>query len=486
MKPASAYSLDNVSNFHRLSFAFPLKQRSALFSLLGMLAVAACESSSDDSSPAAGGNATTGGRGGTTAQGGGAHAGAGAAGAAHAGSAGSLAGGNAGQAGSKPDAGGAGGDAGVGNEAGAVNEAGAAGNAGAAGEGGAPPSTGREFVYVSRILGGILSCSIDADGAPALLPGGPIRPAGHATSLAVDPSQKFVYVGDEDNHVYVFRIGADGSLPAEPSSSVATPDNPIGLAIEPKGRFVYVASDQGTAIYTFAIDTESGALTAVGEPLLVGDEPDHSAPAFIAAEPSGHFVYISQRAEQGIRGYEIEQASGALSELDGSPFAATGLPDGDNLFGGAIVFKASGDFAFTSGGALNAFSLDPDSGKLTLVEGSPFTLDVQSDQNAPNLAIDPQGKYVYATHFLANNHVSGFKIDPQNGKLEAVPDSPITALAPYSVGVGPSGRFVYVGEDLPEMSVYRLSRQTGAMTPLPDSPFMFGGLEVKLAFAVLP
>lgn len=412
-----------------------------ILALFAVWQLAACDDT--DQPPADdGGTAVDGGRGGAPAPTGGApRGGSNASDGSHAGSAGNL-GGSDGQAGAA---------AGAGNERSAAGAGGVTGASGAAGEGGAAESSGtgagaaasasgaaaeggaagasgaisgHELVYVSRILGGILACSLDGDGIPTLLPGGPIRPTGHATSLAVHPTQKFVYVADEDKHVYVFPIGADGSLPTEPSSSVATSSYPLSLAIEPRGRFAYVASDQGTAIDAFAIDSDTGALTAVGEPLLVGDGPDHSQPAFIATEPGGHFVYVSQRTQQGIRGYAIEPTSGALSEIEGSPFAASGLPPGDNLWGGAIVFKASGDFAFTSGGALNAFSLDPTSGKLTLVEGSPFTLDVQSDPNAPNLAIDPQGKYIYATRFLLNNHVSGFAIDPTNGKLDAVPARP--------------------------------------------------------------
>jgi len=464
-----------------------------VLALVAIWQVAACDGN-DETAPGGRNLAGDGGHGGAaTSPGGAPLGGSSAAGASHAGNAG-LPSGGSGEAGSNAAAGN-GGAAGLANDGGSASgaddggppgEGGADSEGGANGEGGASEISGREFVYVSHILGGIVSCSLDSNGVPTPLPSGPIRPSGHATSLAVHPTQKFVYVADEDKHVYVFPIGADGSLPAEPSSSIATPAYPLSLTIEPQGRFAYVASDQGTAIYGFAIDGDSGALTAVGEPLLVGEGPDFSQPAFIAAEPSGSYVYVSQRAQQGIRGYQIDSSSGTLSELEGSPFAATGLPPGDNLFGGAIVFKASGDFAFTSGGALNAFSLDPRSGALTLVEGSPFTLDVQSDANAPNLTIDPQGKYLYVSHFLLNNHVSGFAIDATSGKLEAVPGSPITALAPYSAAIDPSGRFLYIGEDLPETSVYRLSRSNGAMTELAGSPFMFGGLEPKLAFAVLP
>lgn len=329
-------------------------------------------------------------------------------------------------------------------------------------------------------------CAIDfASGTPRLLAGSPINETGTAIGIAVHPSQRFVYVADENQHVDTYRIRGDGTLPAQRDSSVSTPDTLIGIALDPKGRFAYAASNQGRAVYTFEIDPVTGALNQVGDPLFVGSPPDHSAPEYIAADPTGHFVYLSQ-VGFGIRGYGIDRATGALTELTGSPFAATGLPDGGILFGGAIAFKPSGDFLYTAGGGLNAFSIDGASGKLTLVDGSPFSLDIQSDPNAPNIAIDPQGQYLYATNFSLTRHVSGFSINQTTGALREVPASPLVSSSPYSIAVDSTGGFVFVGIDGPELGVYSVARSTGAFTELGASPFPFGGLESKVVFATLP
>jgi 6-phosphogluconolactonase len=460
-----------------------------------LLVAAACEGSDDDGAPGGGSDAGSaeGGKaaGGSSSGGSGGSSRGGSAGSANGGGAGSSSSGDAGKASGGTGASGGAAMAGAG-EGGEPSqpEGGMSAGGGAGGEGGQdsePPIGGRQFVYVSRILGGVFGCSIDSEsGVPTPLPGNPVRPNGFAASIAVAPSQKFLFVADEDAHIYTFPIAADGTLSAQPSSSVELDAAPIGLTIEPQGRFAYVASRNGSSLTSLEIDEQTGALSAVGEPLLVGPGPDHAAPVYIAAAPGGHFVYVSMSSEQGIRGYAIDAISGELEEIAGSPFASAGLPDGDIVFGGAIAFKPSGDFAYTVGGALNAFALDPETGKLTLVEGSPFTKDVQSDANAPNVTIDAQGKYLYATRFLLTNHVSGFAIDAASGKLKEVPGSPVTDSAPYSLALGPGGRFLYIGNDLPQMNVYSVARGSGRLTLLPGAPFMFGGLEVKLAFAVLP
>ena len=62
---------------------------------------------------------------------------------------------------------------------------------------------------------------------------------------------------------------------------------------------------------------------------------------------------------------------------------------------------------------INAFAIDAETGALPVVSGSPFPLDVQSDANPPNIAIDQHGKYVHA-------------IESDPGVLTPVPGSAVT------------------------------------------------------------
>lgn len=341
----------------------------------------------------------------------------------------------------------------------------------------------REFGYIASRFNGVLACSVDVASGKLSLVGSPSNPTGTAISIAVHPSQKFVYVADENKHVDTYRIAADGTLPVQPDSSAATPDTLINIALDPKGRFAYALSNQASAIYIFAIDSDTGALNPMGDPIIVGTADNPSGGAYIAADPTGHFVYVTAL---GIRGYAIDQTTGGLVELAGSPFAVNGLPDGDIIFGGAVAFEPTGKFLYdVSLGLLNAFSIDA-AGTLTLVPGSPFSHDVQSDPNAPNIAVEPLGEYIYATHFPLNDHISGFRIDPGTGGLTEVPGSPLVGIAPYSIAVEPSGNFVYTGIDGPQVGGYSITRSNGTLTELDTSPFPFGGLEAKIVFATIP
>jgi len=467
-------------------------------SLTLIAAASACQSSNSGEGPASGA-AGVGGRaaasGGQNAAGhapsvGAAGSSSGAANAGTAGVGGASAGGTLGSGGG-PSGGSGGSSAGAdnaGNSGSSESEGATAGGGNAnAGDGGASGSGGQtapEFAYVSGLFAGVFVCSVDPlAGTPKLLQASALGNK-QALGVTTDPSQRFVYVTTGDG-IEVYPIGADGNLPSAPASSVQGAGLP---AIEPRGRFLYAGSD--TSIVVYETDPATGALSAVGAPVLVGKPPDFAAPTFLAVDPTGNFLYVSS-GEPGLRGYRIDQTSGALSELAGSPFGATGLPAGDGLQTGAIIFKPSGDFLYTggallnTGGALNAFAIEKASGKLTLVNGSPFSLDLDADNYNTNMAMDPQGEYLYVTSAFQREHVSGFKINPVSGALEQVPGSPLQVPSPYGIAVDPSGRFVYVGTDSGQTVVYAIRRSDGGLIEHPNSPFQFGGLQPEISFATL-
>lgn len=452
----------------------------------GLLAVGACESTdSPGSSPQVGsaGAGEAGDSGATAGAGAGTGGKAGASGVGGT-AIGAAAGSDDGVAMAGTGRGGAKGDGGA--DSGHDGDGAVGGSGGDAGEGSAAPPA---VAYVSTLFGDLLVASLDpVTGVPSLLPSSPVHVTRFLHGVVVSPNHKFVFVPVEPTRIETYPIATDGSLPAVPSSSVVLDDDEplLTMALDSKGRFAYGVSPFSNTIYVFTVNQGTGALTVSGEPLLVGPAPAHRIPAFVAPEPSGHYVYVTQiadgspAADNGIRGYAVDQTTGTLTELPGSPFG------GDSVAAGAIVFRPDGKFLYSSGGGLNAFAIDADSGKLTLVPGSPFSQDVGSDPWAPNITVDPQGKLLYASHFSLTRHISGFAIDAASGALEAISAPPVTAISPYSIALGPGGRFLYVGEDNGQLNVFSVARPSGALTKLDDAPFQFGGLEPDIAFAALP
>lgn len=363
----------------------------------------------------------------------------------------------------------------VGGTAGAAGGTGAGGSdddaGGATGAGGEPGETKAGFAYVSTILGGLVALSRDGkSGALDALEGSPVG-KGHLTNVLVDHRRKFLYTLDVDTDLLsVYPLAADGQLD-EPSSTTAVAGQPFTAALDPSDHFLYVTSQEDGVLSTFTVGAADGKLTQLGEPLDL-----EGSPAFVAVSPNGKYLYVSLQFPGSIRGFALDAQDGSLDELDDSPFAA------GEVFGGALAFTPDSAFLYSTGSGLHGFAVGED-GALEPLTEEPFTEDVGSDFYATNLAVDPQGKYLYVTEFLQTRHVSGFAIDADSGLLSLV-GAPLTSGSPYSVAVDPSGRFVYAPNDDGTVSGYRVKRADGTLKELEGSPFQFGGLQPEMVFWV--
>jgi 6-phosphogluconolactonase len=86
-----------------------------------------------------------------------------------------------------------------------------------------------------------------------------------------------------------------------------------------------------------------------------------------------------------------------------------------------------------------------------------------------------QAQFAYVAN-SGDNAVSGYMIDPITGALRGIAGSPFRAGAqPNSVAVDPSGKFAYVANSGDNtVSGYTINPATGALTVIAGSPFAAG------------
>jgi 6-phosphogluconolactonase len=240
-----------------------------------------------------------------------------------------------------------------------------------------------------------------------------------------DPAGKYLYVSDSNSGaVDAFAIGADGSLSLVPGSPFPAGDGPSGVAVDPAGKFVYVSDnyDPMGGISAYAIDS-SGALTAVpGSPFSTGNSS--AGPGPLAVHPNDKFLYVALsgnvNANHLISAFKIDPATGALGAVAGSPFATGANPNTMALDGaGRFLYTAN-----TQDDTVSAFAVNPTTGTLTPIAGSPFSV-----SSIGGLAVEASGQYLYVA---SGSNVSGFAIDPCRGALTALPGSPFTTGLPPS------------------------------------------------------
>jgi len=275
------------------------------------------------------------------------------------------------------------------------------------------------FAYVTNNSSSTVSAyTIDpATGALAALPGSPFAAGNDPRNVAVDPTGKFAYVTNYfSSKVFGYTINqANGTLTAMPGSPFVLGTNPNAVTVDPTGQFAYVTMGGG-GISAYTINSATGALTAVS------GSPAGGEPVSVTVDPTGQFVYVANFSSSNVSAYTTEPATGALTPISGSPFAAGTSP---NL----VTIDPTGQFVYVANQnstIVSAYTIDPASGALTAIPGSPFTA-----ETSPNaVTVDPTGHFAYVANSGGvpdKGSVSAYTINPATGALTAVPGSPFAA-----------------------------------------------------------
>jgi 6-phosphogluconolactonase (cycloisomerase 2 family) len=292
--------------------------------------------------------------------------------------------------------------------------------------------------------------------------GSPFGLPGRLLAIAGDPSGKFVYVVTSDGSLSAFTVDSLAGTLTPVSGSPYTISgqsdgySPAGriLSIDPTGKYLYAAG--GSQLYGFAIDASSGALSAItGSPFMA------TSVGAVAVDPSGHYLVASSRTESWV--YAIDSSTGALTAY-GSGVSGCG--------GNRMTFEPSGHFLYGAvGSGISACSFS--SGTLSVVSGSPLAS--TSGAYFMGIAAHPSGSFLYATdNTCANggssNRLYGYVIDPSTGALTAIGGSPFTlpgssgCYYDEDVAAEASGNFLYTVDANYGTAAYKVNAQTGALT----------------------
>ena len=270
---------------------------------------------------------------------------------------------------------------------------------------------------------------------------GPTTPNASGFGMVVAQG-KYLYTSFPGvGQIFGYTISANGTLTqiGTPVDAAYMIGSTLGglqsIITNPAGTLLFVLNESGTAVYVYQIGT-GGALTAAGSTLLP------FLPENMATDGLGHYLYVTSASTDtsvtpAIAAYSINNTSGSLSAVSGSPFSG-------NL-----------------NGVLNAYGM-------LQVEG------------------DPSGKYLIGTTsaVIGNNNLYVYNIQQTGataGAITPVTGSPFaTKYSPYRIAVQPSaaGDLVYsfslngLGTGDNAIEGYTLNTSTGALTAISGSPFI--------------
>lgn len=242
-------------------------------------------------------------------------------------------------------------------------------------------------------------------------------------------------------------------------------------------EFVYAAATNGAnTIVSFSLGSD-GALTSTGS--IPG--PNIGNPV---ADPVGNYLYVSDTYyNDQVYGYSIDPTTGVLSNLPGSPFVFSTQGGGTEILNG-IAIDPLGRFLYYSPAVTVGISSAEINGTNGQLSTSSY-LFVPATVQILDTVFDPAGKFLFAANHsdFSSDEVYVFSVDQSSGALTQVAQSPFTIIpnsAPYGIAIHPSGNFLYVAlsnsisAQTSGLAAMTVDASTGALSLVAGSPFSAG------------
>ena len=254
----------------------------------------------------------------------------------------------------------------------------------------------------------------------------------------------------------VFDTGS-GTLGS--AATIVGPATGVQIRVYPGGTFLYISDFNTGSVYAYSINQSTGALTPVsGSPFTHPSLSGHGGP--IAINPAGTYLFFSN-ASGTIVSFTIDAQSGLLR-----PNVA--LPVNDNNQPGYLLVDSTGNFliasnhADSSGRNYSVFSINSSTGVLIEVVGSPFTF---GQNTQPEQILLNSGNSVLYAALSNSQQVNAINFNANTGRLTAIQGAPYPAGAmPVSVAFSASGAFLYAGNTgAGTVSQYSVNTSTGGL-----------------------
>lgn len=190
-------------------------------------------------------------------------------------------------------------------------------------------------------------------------------------ALTITPTSSFLYVADQSqNLLFTFSVDpTTGALTPNPTlPAVPTGNAPSGVAMNATGTLLYVANRDSESVGAFTVSADNsatpGALSGIAGSFATG-----LSPVALAVDPSGQFLYVTDKGSNEVTGFRIKSVIGTLSALSNSPYSSGPGPD-------AVAISPTNKFLYVANGSdssLSAYKIDPTSGNLIPASGAVST-----------------------------------------------------------------------------------------------------------------
>jgi 6-phosphogluconolactonase len=159
------------------------------------------------------------------------------------------------------------------------------------------------------------------------------------TALLEDATATHLYITDGvDNQIASFSLssGIPTAITNAAAVRVAAPTGslPEGMTFDISGKYLYVVNYNANTVNTFGLGANGFTLTSSGQPLALASDATGTGPtcATVIGAPSNAsashatYFYTSNALSNNITAEQLDPPTGALKEVQGTPFGGSTLP----------------------------------------------------------------------------------------------------------------------------------------------------------------
>jgi 6-phosphogluconolactonase len=299
--------------------------------------------------------------------------------------------------------------------------------------------------------------------------------------LAVHASGKYLYAVNEIDHFGAQKSGAVSAFSIDPKAGRLTLLNqaatqgagPCHISLDKTGKFVLVANYDGGSVAVFPIREDGSLAPASAFVQHSGSSIDKERQQgphahWIGTSPDNRFALVADLGLDQILAYHFNSDKGTLTP-NNPPYAKVNPGAGARH----LAFYRNGKFAYVLNemeSTVTVFAYKAGNGSLvpqqTVSTLSVLRKDYPGPKEAAEIAVHPNGKFLYASNRASIDTISAFSIDPANGTIKLKDEYPTMGKTPRNFSIDPTGKFLLAAnQESNNIVIFRIDSITGALTP---------------------
>jgi 6-phosphogluconolactonase len=299
--------------------------------------------------------------------------------------------------------------------------------------------------------------------------------------LAVHPSGKYLYAVNEIDHFGAQKSGAVSAFSIDPKAGRLTLLNqaatqgagPCHISLDKTGKFVLVANYDGGSVAVFPIREDGSLAPASAFVQHSGSSIDKERQErphahWIGTSPDNRFALAADLGLDEILVYHFNSDKGTLTP-NNPPYAKVNPGAGARH----LAFHRNGKFAYALNemeSTVTVFAYKAGNGSLvpqqTVSTLSVLRKDYSGPKEAAEIAVHPNGKFLYASNRASIDTISAFSVDPAKGTIKLKDEYPTMGKTPRNFAIDPTGKFLLAAnQESNNIVIFRIDSITGALTP---------------------